>query len=206
MYLNSRFLGKWTIQFTLLDKIYCSPYKYDILIRVPTQTFQRCTLNFGYLDAETGQEIKENIKGKPAVDLGRSKVVDENGMTEVSYRVCFTVCSFHHFRRPFIFTASLVPNDSDQGLKPILFFHSKAFLTFARKNTKEDETAWISDDEEIEEEEEEFLGKRPFEVCETRRKRARSEDLSKEVQDYRNQSESDDTFETLEHLAGHNNF
>jgi len=130
------------------EKIYCSPYKYDILIKIPTSMYTTHNILFNYLDGETGQNIKENLKGKSAVDIGKTKVTTNHGYTEIQYRVCFTVCSFHHYRRPFIFSALLQPIDKPN--EEILFFQSKLFQTFARKNIKEDEAAWISEDEEEE--------------------------------------------------------
>lgn len=131
------------------EKIYCSPYKYDILVKIPTSIYAHYNVIFNYLDAETGQNIKENLKGKTAIDIGKSKITSSHGITEIQYRVCFTVCSFHHYRRPFIFTASLQSQEKPE--QEILFFQSKPFQTFARKNIKEDELAWISDEEEDEE-------------------------------------------------------
>jgi hypothetical protein len=176
------------------EKVYCSPYKYDLLIRVPTSVYSTSNIVFGYLDAETGQEIKENVKGKPSVDLGKTKVTESLGVTEIQYRVCFTVCSFHHFRRPFIFTASLKPKDSNTTLvKEINFFTSKAFLTFARKNIREDEVAWMSEDEE------DVLGKRGFDEEHAKRKRVKTnhgQEMIKMMQEF-----DQDALDELDDLA-----
>lgn len=137
------------------EKIYCSPYKYDILVKIPSTIYAHYNVIFNYIDSETGQNIKENLKGKSAIDIGKSKITQSHGITEIQYRVCFTVCSFHHYRRPFIFTASLQSQEKPE--QEILFFQSKPFQTFARKNIKEDEVAWMSEEEE---EDEVYYGKR----------------------------------------------
>ena len=62
-------------------------------------------------------------------------------MTIVNARVCFTVCSFHHYRRPFIFMTSLKSRKLDENNSPIeekTVFISNLFQTFARKVDKTD--------------------------------------------------------------------
>jgi hypothetical protein len=130
------------------DKIYCSPYKYDLLIQIPTELYEKYEVEFTYIDSETNEPIPFNHKGKPALDVGKTKITtrDEDKVTEILYRVCFTVCSFHHYRRPFILKVSLKnPNLPEEE---ITFFKSQPFQTFARKNEMEDTDAWISDEED----------------------------------------------------------
>jgi hypothetical protein len=128
--------------------IYCSPYKYDILVKVPTTLFQTYKLVLRFLDAETGKRIKVNQKGKPAIHTEKTKTShNPQGQTEVLSRVCFTVCSFHHFRKPFIFAATLKPRLNGDGRSPINVFVSQPFHTFARKSSKEKDV-WADDDDE----------------------------------------------------------
>jgi hypothetical protein len=132
------------------DKIYCSPYKYDLLIQLPTELYEKYEIEFTYIDSETNEPIPFNHKGKPALDIGKTKIStrDDEKTTEILYRVCFTVCSFHHYRRPFILKVSL--KNINHPEEEINFFKSQPFQTFARKNEYEDTDAWISDEEEEE--------------------------------------------------------
>ena len=128
------------------DKIYCSPYKYDLLVQLSTDLSENNEIIFKYIDSETNEEIKHNHKNKPALEIGKTRITkkeDEN-LTEILYRVCFTVCSFHHYRRPFVLKVFLKDNETEEEK---LFFKSKPFQTFARKSDLEDIEAWISDDE-----------------------------------------------------------
>eukprot|EP01080_Neovahlkampfia_damariscottae_P006788 gene6788-10952_t len=128
------------------EKIYCSPYKYDLLVQIPTDLNEKSEVVFVYLDSETNEEISFNHKNKPALDIGKTRVTQKDEkITELLYRVCFTVCSFHHYRRPFILKAFLKDKETEEEK---LFFRSKPFQTFARKNDLEDIEAWVSDEEE----------------------------------------------------------
>src|SRR5690606_22812330 len=110
----ARKTGKYFINY-FPDKLYCSPYKYDILVKIPTTLFQSYKLAFRFLDGETGKKIKTNQKGKTAVYIEKTRTShNAEGQTEILCRVCFTVCSFHHYRRPFIFSALLKPKLKDE--------------------------------------------------------------------------------------------
>jgi len=143
----ARKTGKYFINY-FPNKLYCSPYKYDILVKIPTTLYQSYKLVFRFIDAETGKKIKTNQKGKTAVYIEKTRTThNAEGQTEILCRVCFTVCSFHHYRRAFIFSALLKPKLKDEKSPLIKIFESQPFHTYARKSNKESDM-WASDEDD----------------------------------------------------------
>ncbi|KAL0481832.1 histone-lysine N-methyltransferase [Acrasis kona] len=92
-------------------KLYCSPYKYDMLITLPQAVFKSYRLAFRLLDGETNQQILLNTKSETSILIEKSKTIrksNQPGYLNASYRFCFNVCSFHNFRRPFFLTTHLI--------------------------------------------------------------------------------------------------
>lgn len=92
-------------------KLYCSPYKYDVLITLPAAIFKQYRLAFRLLDGETNQQILYNTKNETSILIEKSKTIRKGtqpGFANSSYRFCFNICSFHNFRRPFVLTAHLI--------------------------------------------------------------------------------------------------
>jgi hypothetical protein len=146
---------------TFPSKIYCSPYKYDIFVRIKEELDDIYEIKFRFIDSETNEIIKTNNKKKEAILIGKTKTQKNQNQIEHHYRVCFTVCSFHHFKRSFIFQAELKPKNK-QNTDKIIFFKSGLFTTFARKN-ENDVNEWKEEDEVLNEESTENSKKRKYE-------------------------------------------
>lgn len=120
------------------DKIYCLPYKYDLLVQVPAFTMGFYTIHLGFLDGETGELIEKKQKGRPALDVENTRLYNNQVSTDVEYRCCFTLCSFHYFKKPFMLQVTLFPHEDglkqDKTLKRLIVFKSRPFHTFARKD------------------------------------------------------------------------
>lgn len=134
------------------DKLYCTPYKYDVRLLLGENADHALYTNFlntsgeqhlvfKLLDGETRKQLRSNSKGEAALIVEKCKKQDEeedeeedafqhDERTQVAYRLCFTVCSFHNYRRPFIIQCS----DKSTGL---VLFESNAFHIYARKNNKD---------------------------------------------------------------------
>jgi hypothetical protein len=92
-------------------KLYCSPYKYDVLISLPATVFKTHRLAFRLIDGETNQQILFNTKSETSILVEKSKTIrkgNQVGYANASYRFCFNICSFHNLRRPFVLTAHLL--------------------------------------------------------------------------------------------------
>jgi hypothetical protein len=128
------------------NKVYCSPHKYDILCLVPTEEYKTSEVQFSYFDAATkeliplnhkgGSLFKTNTSGKAAIEVEVPKVTsiedeDDENITELLFRVRFTVCSFFHQRRSF-FMKVILKNKKTKQEK--IIFESPSFKTYARKN------------------------------------------------------------------------
>jgi hypothetical protein len=129
-------------------KIYCSPYKYDIYVKISEELDQNYDIKFNFIDSEDGTKILTNSKNKDSIIYGKTKKNKISGFIEYNFRVCFTVCSFHHFKRAFIFIAELKKKNNENEI--LTFFKSNPFTTFARKN-ENDLDAWNDDESEVEE-------------------------------------------------------
>jgi hypothetical protein len=129
---------------TFPKKIFCSPYKYDIYIKINEETDENYEIKFNFIDSEEGTKILLNSKQKDSITYGKTKKNKTSCFVEYNYRVCFTVCSFHHFKRAFIFTAELKKKDGNEIFE---FFKSNPFTTFARKN-ENDIDVWNEENEE----------------------------------------------------------
>jgi hypothetical protein len=92
-------------------KLYCSPYKYDVLITLPAAVFKTYRLAFRLIDGESNQQIIYNTKSETSILVEKSKTIRKGtqvGFANASYRFCFNICSFHNLRRPFVLTAHLL--------------------------------------------------------------------------------------------------
>lgn len=168
----ARKTGKHYIKY-FPEKLYCTPYKYDVRVRFNAneshvqytgmlENGYEQSLTFKLLDGETRKTIKSNSKGEHALIVEKCKKnevvsdtedqqleqhdVEENDSkrSQVIYRLCFTVCSFHNFRRPFVIQCS----EKNSGL---VLFESNPFHIFARKTNRDKQSdAWGSDPEPIE--------------------------------------------------------
>jgi hypothetical protein len=114
------------------DSLYCQPYKYDVLVKVPTPFLQSNQLTIGLVDGETG-EIP-NVD-KPSIQIEKiTENATNDGNTEVLYRLYFTLCSFHYNKKPFNFVVYLGTGENNTGM----IYKSKPFSTFARKSKESD--------------------------------------------------------------------
>jgi len=108
--------------------LYCQPYKYDVSITMPTYLYQMHSLQIGLIDNETGKQIGQD---KPGVQI--EKITETNhssGTTDIQIRFFFVLCSFHHFKRAFLFVINL---RDDLGGHLTQIYTSGAFHTYARK-------------------------------------------------------------------------
>ncbi|KAF0981667.1 hypothetical protein FDP41_012324 [Naegleria fowleri] len=126
-------------------KLYCSPYKYDLMLRVPSPINDSNDFIFTLRDAETGEKISKNNKGVEAYCIERTKTQRKNylkpGFSNATFRLNFSVCSFHNGRKPFILTIHLrskslmhnVMNTGGEMDGDQLLLKSDPFSIFARK-------------------------------------------------------------------------
>lgn len=109
--------------------LYCQPYKYDVSVNIPTYNYQMNTIQVGLIDGETFKPI--NSETKPTLQIEKMTETNHpNGTTDILIRFYFILCSFHHFKRPFLFGINLV-SQLDGTVNQI--YTSDAFHTFARK-------------------------------------------------------------------------
>lgn len=119
------------------DSLYCQPYKYDVLVRIPTLVYQASSLSIGLLDAETGEKISLE---KPSINVERvTETHLQSGESEILFRLYFTLCSFHYNKKQFRFTVQYVSH-LDKSVHTV--YTSAPFSTFARKSKEMD--VWTS--------------------------------------------------------------
>eukprot|EP01080_Neovahlkampfia_damariscottae_P011107 gene11107-3814_t len=118
------------------SKIHCSPYKYDIFIQIPTKDYGDNEIRFICLESNSKSIITINHKNKKAIEVERPKVTciedfEHLSVTQLSFRVRFTICSFFHQRSSFMM--KIILKNKFTGEEKV-FFESKPFKTFARKS------------------------------------------------------------------------
>lgn len=117
------------------SKIYCAPYKYDLLVRLPASSYQGRTLNIILNSAETQTKLKCKSQDQIPIVIEKTKATPSTkGVVEIMCRIRFNVCSFHYNKKPF--SLRLVFSTSDA--EPPLEYVSEPFCTYARKNDKDD--------------------------------------------------------------------
>ncbi|KAL9644045.1 hypothetical protein ABK040_005513 [Willaertia magna] len=139
-------------------KLYCSPYKYDLMIRLPVEVNDQYDLIFTLIDSETKERITKNTKGEEAYCIERTKTQRKNylkpGFINATFRLNFSICSFHNFRRPFQISIHLrfkalsknINNTGGDYNDDQLVYMSEAFSIFARKSGGKDKQANNDDD------------------------------------------------------------
>lgn len=108
--------------------LYCQPYKYDVSISLPTYNYQMNTIQVGLIDSETMKPLNSD---KPSLQIEKiTETNHPNGTTDILIRFYFILCSFHHFKRAFIFSINLI-SQLDGTITQI--YTSDPFHTYARK-------------------------------------------------------------------------
>ncbi|EFC44231.1 predicted protein [Naegleria gruberi] len=185
-------------------KLYCSPYKYDLMLRIPVTMNETHDFIFNLLDSESREKITKNNKGDEAYCIERTKTQRKNylkpGFVNATFRLNFSICSFHNSRKPFLISVhirakSLNQNNHNTGgdiESDQLILISDPFSIFARKTGAKGQS--IEDDwglpnqfsdssnnstEEEEEDEEEDKKKKKKKEKATKRKRKEEESKPK---------------------------